>query len=141
MAGSACGAGGGEVWSLREDYHGAPKHPKSLRAGTDRLRRSASCYPLTMAKDTARGMKSAYELALERLEAQGIERPDQDTLSDADRAEIEEIRSKAKAKVAQLEILHRGPGTDPEGLEEFRREKQRIEDDRDRKIEAIRSRR
>lgn len=94
-----------------------------------------------MAKDTARGMKSAYELALERLEAQGIERPDQDALSDADRAEIEELRSKAQAKIAQLEILHRGPRTDPEGLEEFRREKQRIEDDRDRKIEAVRARR
>ena len=34
------------------------------------------------AKDKTTGMKSAYELALERMEKQGIERPREETFSD-----------------------------------------------------------
>lgn len=92
-------------------------------------------------------MKSAYEIALERLEQQGIERPREDALSDEQRREIEELRSRAKARIAQLEILHRdraGKLGDPAAAgrdeETFRLEKRRIEDDCERKIEAVRRR-
>lgn len=93
-------------------------------------------------------MKSAYELALERLEKQGIERPREDALSDGERAEVAEIRSRAEAKLAELEILHRGrlakaqdfAGRDQEE-EDYRRERQRIEEKRDRKLDALRAKR
>ncbi|MCP3960367.1 MAG: hypothetical protein GY719_21190 [bacterium] len=91
-------------------------------------------------------MKSAYELALERLEQQGIERPRQEALSDAEREQVAEIRRRADAKVAELEILHRdrlAKIADPVKREEeerdYRHEKQRIAEDRDRKIEKIRA--
>ena len=90
-------------------------------------------------------MKSAYELALERLEKQGIERPRKEALSDDEREQVAEIRRRADAKVAELEILHRdrlAKVTDPVKREEeerdYHHEKQRIEADRDRKIEKIR---
>ena len=51
-------------------------------------------------------LKSAYELAMERLDADGIGRPDQDALSDAQRQAAAEHRRKAEASLAQLEILH-----------------------------------
>lgn len=95
-----------------------------------------------MAKDKASGMKSAYELALERLEQQGIERPREDSLSDETRNEIAEVRRRASAKLAELEILYkdkRKRGFDPEADEEYVRERRRIEDDRDRKIEKLRA--
>ncbi|MEO1366015.1 MAG: hypothetical protein AAFX50_02475 [Acidobacteriota bacterium] len=90
-------------------------------------------------------MKSAYELALERMESQGIERPDQDALSDDDRARIQEIRRRAEAKLAQLQIMHRERlaklssfGEREQEEEEYRIERRRIEDDREGKLEAIR---
>jgi hypothetical protein len=99
-----------------------------------------------MGKDKASGMKSAYELALERLESQGIERPKEDALSDEVRAEMAEVRRRAEAKIAELEILHKDRlaklGSMAEREEEkadFRRERRRIEEDRDRRIEQLRS--
>ncbi len=90
-------------------------------------------------------MKSAYELALERLEKQGIERPREDSLTDEVREQMAEVRRRAEAKTAELEILHRdslAKQQDPTQREEeesnFRRERQRIEDDRDRKLEKLR---
>ncbi len=98
-----------------------------------------------MGKDKSTGMKSAYELALERLESQGIERPREDTFSAAQRQEVAEIRQRAKAKIAELEILHQeqlakvvDPAQRDEEIGNFWREKQRIEADRDRKIERLR---
>src|SRR5687768_18283591 len=58
-------------------------------------------------KDKASGMKSAYELALERLEKQGIERPREEGLSGEMKEQVAEIRRQAEAKLAELEILHR----------------------------------
>ena len=52
-------------------------------------------------------MKSAYELALEQMEKRGIERPREEALSDAKREQVAEIRRRAKAKIAEIEILHR----------------------------------
>ena len=92
--------------------------------------------------------KSALELAMERLRKQDrdagvIERP----LSDAQKAEIADIRQVYAAKIAQEEILHRSKLSttwEPEErakLEEgYRRDIQRLNEERDRKIEAVRTR-
>ena len=100
-----------------------------------------------MTNNEAKGMKSAYELALERLEQRGIDRPRQEALSDSEREQVAEIRRRAEAKVAELEILHKDrlakiadSSQRKEEQEDFERERQRIEADRDRKIETIRSR-
>jgi hypothetical protein len=97
-------------------------------------------------KDKASGMKSAYELALERLEKQGIERPREEAFSTENLEKIAELRRQAEAKLAELEILHRdslGRNPDPvkrhEDEENYVRERRRIEDDRDRKIEKLRA--
>lgn len=96
-------------------------------------------------KDKASGMKSAYELALERMEKQGIERPREEGLSEAVREQVAELRRVAESKLAELEILHRDrlrksfdPGKRQEEEGEYVRERRRIEEDRDRKIEKLR---
>ena len=80
-------------------------------------------------------LKSAYELAMERLKKkdrdEGVEedRP----LTAAQKTEITELRAQAKAKLAEMEILHRkGLETaDPEkvaGIEEnYRTDRARVE--------------
>jgi len=97
-------------------------------------------------KDKASGMKSAYELALERLEKQGIERPREEGLSGEVQGQIAEIRRQAEAKLAELEILHRDhlrkvadPAKRQEEEDDYVRERRRIEGDRDRKIEKLRT--
>jgi hypothetical protein len=98
-------------------------------------------------KDKAAGMKSAYELALERLEKQGIERPREETFSDELREKIADARRKAEAKLAELEILHHNrlktivdPAKRQEEEEEYVRERRRIEDERERRIAELRAR-
>ena len=90
-------------------------------------------------------MKSAYELALERLERQGIERPREEALSAAEREGVAQARRKAEAKIAEMEILHRDrmakladPTEREKAEKDFRHERQRVEDRRDREIERIR---
>lgn len=89
-------------------------------------------------------MKSAYELALERMESQGIEKPE--SLSDEVRERIRQVRQQAEAKLAELAILHQdrmrkmlNPDGRQEESEEYVRERLRIEDDRERKIAALRA--
>lgn len=96
-------------------------------------------------KDKAVGMKSAYELALERMEKQGIERPRGEEFSDALREKIAEVRNQAEARIAELEILHRDRlkglfehDARREEEEEYVRERRRIEENRDQKIEKLR---
>ena len=95
-------------------------------------------------KDKASGMKSAYELALERMEKQGIGRPREEGLGEEVLQKIAEARRQAEAKLAELEILHRDrlrkvdPVKRQEEEEEYVRERRRIEDDRVRKIEKLR---
>jgi hypothetical protein len=96
-------------------------------------------------KDKAAGMKSAYELALERLEKQGIERPREETFGDDLREKIADARRKAEAKLAELEILHNNrlktiydPAKRQEEEEEYVRERRRIEDERERKVAELR---
>ena len=98
-----------------------------------------------MAEDEA--PKSSYEIILERLKQrdreQGVEeRP----VSDEQRSRIAELRRVYEAKLAEREILHRSSlkkaGLDPEALEklddEYRRDRERIVAERDRKLEAAR---
>jgi hypothetical protein len=96
-------------------------------------------------KDKAAGMKSAYELALERMERQGIERPREEGFGEETLAKMAEARRQAEAKLAELEILHRDrlraipdPAKRQEEEEDYVRERRRIEGERDRKIEKLR---
>jgi hypothetical protein len=98
--------------------------------------------------DKAAGMKSAYELALERLERQGIERPREESLTDEVRAAVAQARQQAEAKLAEIEILHRDrlkgiydPAKRDEEEETYRLERRRIETERDRKIDKLRGQR
>lgn len=101
------------------------------------------CYSVLMSDDKAKTMKSAYELALERMEGEGIERPRE--LSEDTRRQIQEIRQKADAKLAEVQILHRDRlkrlGTlearDQEE-EDYLLERRRIEAERDQKIKKLR---
>jgi len=94
------------------------------------------------------GMKSAYELALERLESQGIERPREEALSEETRAAVAEARQHAAAKLAEIEILHRDrlqseydPAKRSEEEETYLLERRRIEAERDKKIDKLRGER
>lgn len=92
------------------------------------------------------GPKSAYELAMERLRRKDAEAGVvAGTLSDAQRAEIAEVRSRAEARIAELRILHQSTVAalfDPEARAlaeaDLRREVQRAEEDRERRIAKIR---
>jgi len=88
-------------------------------------------------------MKSAYELALERMERQGIQRPE--SLSDEVREKVAEARRQAEAKLAEIEILHRDrlkgiydPAQRKEEEETYLLERRRIEAERDKKVEKLR---
>ena len=108
------------------------------------------CYAPPMAesgdkKGKAPGMKSAYELALERIEKQGIERP-REEFSDEAREKIGEARRQGQAKLAELEILYkdslrleRDPVKRHENEEEYLRERRRIEETMERKVEKLRA--
>lgn len=93
----------------------------------------------------SKGIKSAYERALERLEAQGIERPREEAYSAEVMAQMAEARSKAEAKLAELEILNRkalaqvrDPSQRAQQESRYRSERERIEAERDRKLERLR---
>jgi len=90
-------------------------------------------------------MKSAWERALEKLESQGIAAPRSDALDESQRRQIEEARSRHRAKLAELEILHRKIlSTDPaKRLEEernYRAERRRLTERLEVQIERIRLR-
>jgi hypothetical protein len=102
-------------------------------------------FPIMADKDKASGMKSAYELALERMEKQGIDRPREEGLSSEVREQVAEARRQAEARLAELEILHldglrkiHDPAKRQEAEDNYVRERRRIEDDRDRKIGKLR---
>jgi hypothetical protein len=90
--------------------------------------------------------KSAYEIAMERLRQKdreaGIE---ERAVSDEQKATIAEVRRVYEAKLAEREILHRSnlrKAADPAAFEaleeEYRRDRERLVSERDRKIEAAR---
>ena len=98
------------------------------------------------AGDKAKGMKSAYELALERLESQGIDRPSETALTDDQKRAIAESRNLTESKLAELEILHRDKLKRIDDLvkvgeqEEFYRlEKERLTADGEKRVARIRA--
>lgn len=90
--------------------------------------------------------KSALELAMERLRRKDAEAGiDERLLSAEQKAEIGEIRKVYAARVAQAEILHQSTTLglfEPEARQkveaEYRRDVERLNEDRDRKIAAVR---
>lgn len=92
-------------------------------------------------------LKSAYELAMERFQKKDadagvVQRP----LTDDQKQEIAGIRTRYQARIAELEILHRGNVAglmDPTAREaaeaDYRQERGRLERERDSKIEQVRS--
>jgi hypothetical protein len=92
--------------------------------------------------------KSAYELAMERLRRKDKEEGvDDRPPTPEQREQIAEARRVAEAKLAEREILHQSAlkgVMDPESREkldeEYRRDRDRIASDRDRKIAEIRKR-
>lgn len=91
-------------------------------------------------------MKSAYELALERMEREGIERPREEKLSAEVRDKIADVRRQSEAKLAELEILHRDALkrlTEPEARktaeENYARERERMQSALERKVAKLRS--
>lgn len=93
-------------------------------------------------------MKSAYELAMEKLRTKDAERGEsQERLTNRQREEIAELRQRYKARQAEGEILHTGDlqkaraKGDPEALRAleagFRRERSRLEDELESKISAV----
>jgi hypothetical protein len=91
-------------------------------------------------------MKSAYELAMERLQTKdqeaGVERR---PVTDEQKVAIAEIRNFYEAKLAEVDVLHQGKSqmlVDPAEREardeEYRRDRARLVSERDSKVEKIR---
>ena len=94
-----------------------------------------------------RRLKSSFELAMERLRQKDAESGTTvRSLSDAEKAQIAELRNYYEAKIAELQVMHQSQSAavfDPAGRDalaaEFRAEKERLTAERDRKIEQVRS--
>jgi hypothetical protein len=90
--------------------------------------------------------KSALEVAMARLRQKDADSGESEQpLSDAQKAQIAEVRQAAQAKLAQEDIMFKSSlaqARDPEALATLqanhRRDLQRIQDDRDSKIAKIR---
>lgn len=90
--------------------------------------------------------KSSYELAMERLRKKDAEAGvEQRPLTEAQREAIAEARRVADARLAEREILHQSAlrgVVDPASAEElelqYRRDRDRIQSDLERKIAEIR---
>ena len=93
-----------------------------------------------------KGLKSAYELAMERLQKKDADAGITNVrLTDEQKAAIAEIRNFYEAKLAEAEVLHHSKlraAADPAAREtleqEYRRDRERLTSERDRKIEKIR---
>ena len=94
-----------------------------------------------------KGVKSAYELAMERFKKQdkeaGVERK---PLTDQQKAAIAEIRNFYEAKLAEADLLHQDkmlttldPAERAARDEEYRRDRERLSSERDAKIAKARS--
>ena len=91
--------------------------------------------------------KTAYEIAMARLRRKDAESGQTEAaLTDTQKAAIAEARQAASARLAQEEIMLKAALAqtfDPEARaslqENYRRDLQRINDDRDRKIAKIRA--
>ena len=93
-------------------------------------------------------LKSAYELAMERLKAKDREEGVEETgpLSEEQKEAIARLRGEAKAKLAEMEILHRQnlakAGADPAEVrkveENYRTDRARVEDRLETAIRKVR---
>ena len=92
--------------------------------------------------------KSAIELAMARLRQKDKEAGvSERAVSEEQRAKIAEIRSFYEAKLAEREILHKSAllktGGEPEAVQaledEYRRDRERLHSERDRKIDEARA--
>src|SRR5262245_30038497 len=91
-------------------------------------------------------MKSAYELAMERLRQKDAEAGiESKPLTDAQKAAIAEVRNYYEAKMAEQEVLHQSALRATLDLEaratldaQYRRDRERYASERDAKIEKIR---
>jgi hypothetical protein len=92
------------------------------------------------------GLKSSYELAMERLRKKDAEAGvETKPLTDAQKAAITEIRNFYTAKLAEADVLHQGrlratvdPAERAEREQEYRRDRERLSSERDAKIEKAR---
>lgn len=90
--------------------------------------------------------KSAFELAMERLRKKDAEQGIVErSLTDEEKQAIAEIRRTYEARLAQTEVMHRDAlmkTMDPEAIgvleDNYRRERDHLNSERDRKIEKIR---
>ena len=91
--------------------------------------------------------KSAFELAMERLKSRDAEAGiEHKSLTAQQKDAIAEIRNFYQAKLAELEVLHHGKlktVLDPEERaareSEYRRDRERLNSERDAKIEKARA--
>ena len=94
-----------------------------------------------------KGVKSAYELAMERFKKQdkeaGVERK---PLTDQQKAAIAEIRNFYEAKLAEADLLHQDkmlttldPAERAARDDEYRRDRERLSSERDAKIAKARA--
>jgi hypothetical protein len=95
-----------------------------------------------------KGPKSSFELAMERLRASDPAGADEKPLSAGQKEEIAEARRVAAARLAEREILFKDalkkilePADREKAEGEYQIDRQRINDDRERALEAIRRRR
>ncbi len=86
-------------------------------------------------------LKSAYELAMERLGTSDRKPP-----TEAQKAAIAEIRNFFESKIAELEVLYQGkmrstpdPAEREAREQEYRRDRERLISERENKIEKARS--
>jgi hypothetical protein len=92
------------------------------------------------------GPKSAYELAMERLRKKDEESGEtRRELTDKDKAAIAEIRSFYQAKIAEIELRYQDrapmvidPAERDAAAAQYRRDRERLNEERDRKIERVR---
>lgn len=91
-------------------------------------------------------LKSAYELAMERLRKKDAEGGVEHTaLTGEQKAAIAEVRRFYEAKLAQHEVLHQSslrktidPDEQAKLNEDYQREREKLAAERDRKIDKIR---
>jgi hypothetical protein len=91
-------------------------------------------------------LKSAYELAMERLRKSDEAAGTQSTpLTDTQRAAIGEVRNFYEAKLAEQQVLHQSrlrttldPAERDTLDQEYRRDRERLSSERDNKIQKIR---
>ena len=96
-------------------------------------------------------MKSAYEIAMEKLRKQDAERSEtRPMLTAGQKEEIAGIRQRGQARLAEREILHQADMRkaavlqDPEAVraaeESYRKDRARIEEETEAKVRAVRLR-